>query len=484
MNIVHFGSNGWHARFDEALTPQALYSVALTLSRIYEAEKARSTILVGYDTRSKSRMLAYVVAATMADQGYYVRVLNYAVTTPMISFMMSDSSYALGIMLSGADYAGIYGGVVLRARGGGLVAANIWSQLDGLVEQAIPDETQQLIRALTNHEIALEDLDRTLVASRQDARSLYKKEILAFIKNMAPHGLCRPLTVVLDYMHGATSGIAAELFEALGCKVITTRLAARDDFGGVHPCPIKPWTKHSYEVLRSAQADVAVIYDGDGMRFSLIDNEAQQVPLHLIAPCILDFLVRFCGERGRVVTTQASSVRICRLAEQLNCETSIVPVGYARIADELTEGDVLLACDEYAGICVPRFGIWRDSILASLLVIRYLQMRNEPLHTIITKMSSDLGNMDYIRKDLRLDPAKMQTFSTMLPGVNPTSIAQKTPCAVSHADGLRLAFDDGSWIMLRPSRTQPTVRIYAEAPNLAERNELLRAAYALAQSKL
>lgn len=155
MNIVHFGSNGWHARFDEALTPQALYSVALTLSRIYEAEKARSTILVGYDTRSQSRMLAYVVAATMADQGYSVRVLNYAVTTPMISFMMSDSSYALGIMLSGADYAGIYGGVVLRARGGGLVAANIWSQLDGLVEQTIPDETQQLITALTNHEIQI-----------------------------------------------------------------------------------------------------------------------------------------------------------------------------------------------------------------------------------------------------------------------------------------------------------------------------------------
>ena len=140
--------------------------------------------------------------------------------------------------------------------------------------------------------------------------------------------------------------------------------------------------------------------------------------------------------------------------------------------------------DEYAGITIPAFSNARDALLVTLLFADYLQKTKLPVSEVVAAQSRTLGHMDYIRKDMALDPAKMQSFSTMLPGVNPQSIAGKVPCAVSHADGLHLTFSDGSWVMMRPSRTQSTVRIYAEADSTKARNSLLHAAYELAKSKL
>ena len=220
------------------------------------------------------------------------------------------------------------------------------------------------------------------------------------------------------------------------------------------------------------------------MRMSLVDSEGHHVPLHIIGPCILDYLVAHCHKTGRVVTTQASSVRLSRYAQRLGLEVTCVPVGFNRIYDEICEGDVLLACDEYGGVCVPAFARERDALLAALLFMRFMQLQTAPLHQIVQHYTDMLGHMDYTRKDIELNPAAMQTFTTMLPGLNPAQVAGAKPVDVSHADGLRLGFADGSWILLRPSRTEMRVRIYAEAPSLGRRQELLRAACDIAQSQL
>lgn len=502
MVVVHFGSNGWHGRFDDACTPQATYSVAQNLG-VCLKRHGYARVLVGYDTRAQSETLAHIVAATLFSQGIRVCLTSSYITTPALGWVCAHAEFDAAIMLTGADYASSYGGMVLRGRDSGLIDADIPESLDGEVEQEIPAEIRELLR---NGARLLFDLVETIDLDDRYMRALWAYDAYllecatsAPMKAQHAQGIedtrastqaqstesMRPrLKVVVDTMGGAASMCAAQAIEHVGCEVIPIRNEATSDFFGAHPRPIKPWTKRAYQAIAEHEADLAVVFDGDGMRMSLIDEAGHHVPLHLIGPFILDYLVRICKQKGRVVTTQASSVRIIRQADILTCEYTRVPVGFYRIYDEILEGDVVLTCDEYGGVCVPAFARERDAVLAALLCIRLIQHEGIPLSELQARYRDALGHMDYTRKDIELDAAHMQTFATMLPGLNPKTIAGETPCEISHADGLHMTFEDGSWVMLRPSRTQMSVRIYVEAPNLSRRQTLMNAACTLTKSKL
>lgn len=491
MVVVHFGTNGWHGRFSDSCTLQATYSVARTLAAALVA-RGLVRVLVGFDTREQSRLRAELVAATLLTCGVRPSIMDSFHTTPAVSWLCAHGNYDCAVILTGGDYAASYGGMVLRGSDGGLIDQSIVRELDGEIEQEIPQEVSALVENAAQG--LYERIDRVHDTSAYTNAVLQFDSEIAGVESDAKLGADpavsaaqhpkNPLRVVVDSMHGATSASAPRVIEAIGCSVIPLRQSPLQDFDGVHPRPIKPWTNPAYRALQEYQAAAAISFDGDGMRMSLVDSEGHHVPLHIIGPCILDYLVAHCHKTGRVVTTQASSVRLSRYAQRLGLEVTCVPVGFNRIYDEICEGDVLLACDEYGGVCVPAFARERDALLAALLFMRFMQLQTAPLHQIVQHYTDMLGHMDYTRKDIELNPAAMQTFTTMLPGLNPAQVAGVKPVDVSHADGLRLGFADGSWILLRPSRTEMRVRIYAEAPSLGRRQELLRAACDIAQSQL
>ena len=104
-----------------------------------------------------------------------------------------------------------------------------------------------------------------------------------------------------------------------------------------------------------------------------------------------------------------------------------------------------------------------------------------PLGVLIDQLEASFGKTSYGRRDLRLEAEDAETLRTLLPGVNPKSICGKAPQSVSHMDGLRLAFEDDAWLLIRPSGTEPVVRVYAEGFSVEERDELLDAGCALAR---
>ena len=104
-----------------------------------------------------------------------------------------------------------------------------------------------------------------------------------------------------------------------------------------------------------------------------------------------------------------------------------------------------------------------------------------PLGVLVDQLEDSFGKTSYGRRDLRLEAEDAETLRTLLPGVNPKSICGKVPQNVSHMDGLRLSFEDDTWLLVRPSGTEPVVRVYAEGFSVEERDELLDAGCALAR---
>ena len=165
-------------------------------------------------------------------------------------------------------------------------------------------------------------------------------------------------------------------------------------------------------------------------------------------------------------------------------ESVSVPVGFARLYSEIEQGDVLLAAEEYGGICIPSHLLERDGLLAVLLVVEMLAYTHKSLAQLVAEDEAQLGRMCYSRREVRLDAAATQAFRNILPGLNPESVAGNVPVSVSHADGLKLQFKDDSWILIRPSRMKALVRVYSEAANEALRDRLLDAACQIVKDEI
>ena len=136
----------------------------------------------------------------------------------------------------------------------------------------------------------------------------------------------------------------------------------------------------------------------------------------------------------------------------------------------------MLAAEEYGGLCFPQHLLERDGLLAGLYMVELAAKSGRSIAELVAEDTTELGRMCYMRRGVRLDSAATQAFRNILPGLNPVDVAGYTPVSVSHADGLRLQFADDSWVLIRPSRTDALVRVYAEAPTETQRDKLLDAA--------
>ena len=159
---------------------------------------------------------------------------------------------------------------------------------------------------------------------------------------------------------------------------------------------------------------------------------------------------------------------------------TVKPVGFKYIAAEMKKGGVLVGGEEAGGIGIAAH---MPSATASccLILCELMAKTGAPLGVLIDQLEASFGKTSYGRRDLRLEAEDAETLRTLLPGVNPKSICGKAPQSVSHMDGLRLAFEDDTWLLIRPSGTEPVVRVYAEGFSVEERDELLDAGCALAR---
>ncbi|WP_314026542.1 phosphoglucomutase [Olsenella uli] len=471
MRIIHFGANGWYARFDEGFDETGVTRVAAAVGLLWGGTFPDGVVYVSYDVRPRSERLASLAAAVLASYGLRTRVSSSAAPLPALEWAVAADKEAIGgVVISGSDLSCDYGGFLLRGPDGGPVSADFALQVDRHISGRADE--------------------RMGTAESVDLVSPYVSALMQEVDRSAI-GAC-PLRVIVDPLCGSSRGLLADLLRSCGCAVAEIHDGRPDALGDLLSRPVGPWVGDCGRAVAEQGADMGIAVDGDGCRIALIDELGHLVASHDLVALILEHLSVARGLRGRVVATTATSVRVARQAERLGCPLTIVPVGFQRVYEEMRERDVLLACEEYGGMCVPQHLMERDGILAALLAVEMLStgaagLTGAPpapkLSEMVRRLGQSLGHMDYARRDVRVDVATMQSFRNVLPGLNPETVAGRRPCCVSHADGLRLGFDDGAWVMLRPSRTQTLVRIYAEAATTAERDQLLSAACAIVRAR-
>jgi len=232
--------------------------------------------------------------------------------------------------------------------------------------------------------------------------------------------------------------------------------------------------------IQNTHADVGLATDGDADRIGAMDSRGQFVDPHHIFALALRYLVEQRGWRGAVVKTVSTTQMVHRLALQYDLPLYETPVGFNHIADHMIAGDVLIGGEESGGMSIKGHIPEGDGILMALLLVEIISAAGAPLHELVADLQAQYGPACYARRDIRLrHPVDKKVMAARLVDEAPAQIAGQS--VVDALDGVKYWLADESWLLIRPSGTEPVLRVYAEGRSPGEVEALLQFGEGLAK---
>lgn len=459
---IRFGTDGWRAVIGEDFTYDNVRRVADAAGRIIAAENPGGTVLVGYDTRFEAGSFAAAAAEVLAGHGLVAKVSDRYLPTPALCWAVArDDAAVAGVMLTASHNPSEYLGFKLRMADGGASPVEFTDRVEA---HLVPDPPAA--------RGAFEPVN--LVGPYlADLRSLVDEDAIRSAN----------LRVVVDPLYGAGQTYLAETLASLGVHVTEVHGERNPGFGGLHPEPIPPWIDSTREMVKNAKFDAAFVTDGDADRIGAVDRDGEFVSPHRIIGLVAQHLVEDKGRTGRIVKTLSTSVLVDRLARHLGVEVTTTPIGFKWIYNEMLAGDVLVGGEESGGIGLPDHVRERDGLLMSLMLAEMMGQRGKGLGELVADMIAITGPMAYNRVDLKLTVEARDAFLERAPQIAPSSIAGADVADVVRVDGVKFLLADDAWLLLRPSGTEPLVRVYAEAPTEQLVADLLAAGCALVKGE-
>ena len=463
MADIHFGTDGWRAIIGEDFTPDNLNRVVAAAARIFKEEAvaagrdadAPGTLIVGHDCRQDAHAYAELAAQVAAGEGFNVLLTEDYCPTPTLCWSVAHNDDAVGgIMLTSSHNPAEYLGVKLRMADGGASPAEFTDR----VEAVLPPEPTDILGPFQTADLMTDYLAAL--------RELVDVEAIRGAN----------LRVVCDPLYGAGRHYLADLLRDMGVEVVEIHNAEDPTFAGLHPEPIQPWVDEGLAKVGELGYDALFINDGDADRIAAGDSRGNYVNAHRIITLLTKHMVDR-GETGRVVSTVTASAMLDRMCRKLGLELVSTPVGFKWIYGEMEKGGVMIGGEESGGIGLPDHVKERDGLLMALVLTECMAQSGKDLGAIIDEMLADIGRLEFARRGLSITDEQMARFrAETVPTYTADEIAGKRVLDVDRRDGVKLLLEGDAWVMMRPSGTEPLVRIYAEAATTDEVNELLDAA--------
>ena len=462
---IHFGTDGWRAVISDTFTFNNLRMVAQAIADAVKADlkngaaqKAAQNggpkIVVGFDTRFMSDRFAMDVARVLAANGLKALLTQSDCPTPALSYAVKDLGAMAGVMITASHNPPRYNGVKLKSADG----ASAPSEQCKRVEVYLSDnETRGRGPNLLEFETGVE---KDLI-ERIDPMPRYYAHLRTLIDLdlIAKH----PGRVVVDAMHGSGRRAIGDVLAGSGWSVDCIRAEMNPGFGGVHPEPIMRYLRALQEALRAAPGAFGLATDGDADRIAAMDEAGEFVDPHKIMALALKYLVEKRGLSGRVVRTVSTTRIIDRIATEHGLQLTETPVGFNHIADLMLSDDVLIGGEESGGISFKGHIPEGDGVLMGLLIVEMVAASGGSLHDMVADLLAKYGPAHYARTDLRLKrPVDKARMTRRLKDNAPAELGGESVQQVANTDGCKYILADDSWLLIRPSGTEPILRVYAE----------------------
>ena len=448
MTKIKFGTDGWRAIIAKEYTTDNVARVSIAVADWLNENNANPSVVIGHDCRFAGELFAETAAKVLASKGVQVKLAKGFVSTPMVSLGVVQEKANLGVVITASHNPPSYNGYKLKGDfGGPLLPADITD-----VENRIPDANSVDLDA-----ISIDDLVAEGKVIYVDLEEMYCKHAE---ENFDLDTICNSdMNFAYDAMFGAGMNAIKRLLPN------TTLLHCDNNPGflGTAPEPIHRNLQEFSDLMRDNNLHCGLATDGDADRIGLYDSKGNFIDSHHIILLLIHYMVKYKGMKGKVVTAFSCSVKVEQMCKHYGLEQETVQIGFKHIAGKMITEDVLLGGEESGGIATTGHIPERDGIWMGLILFEFMAKSGKSLEDLIAEVYAIVGGFAFERIDLHIDnDTKLSIIEDCKTGKF-TQFGKYKVERIETTDGFKFFFDADTWLMIRPSGTEPVLRTYAEA---------------------
>jgi len=452
---IHFGTDGWRAVISDTFTFHNLRLVSQAIADALRAdaeEGAALTAVVGFDTRFLSDRYAREVARVLAANGIEVWLAQADAPTPAISYAVKHKGAAAGVMITASHNAPRYNGVKLKAAYGGSAppeqARRVEVYLNDSEERGRGPNLMDYDQA---RRLGLLERFNPLPAYFAHLHTLIDADRIAEGK----------LRAVVDSMYGSGRGVIRAFLQGTGVEVHEIRAEMNPGFGGVHPEPIARYLGALATAIATGRGDVGLATDGDADRLGVGDEHGQFVNQLRVYALLAYYLLEVRGQRGPIVKTISTTALLNKLGKRYGVPVYETGVGFKYVAPKMLEVDALIGGEESGGYAFRGNVPERDGILAGLYILDMMVKLNRKPAELVDLIFQEVGPSYYDRIDTPFTGDR-HPIEERVRNAKPETIGGLKVTGFRTIDGYQFMLEDGGWLLIRFSGTEPLLRVYCE----------------------
>ncbi len=462
---IKFGTDGWRSLVAEDFTlpnVRAVTQATASYLKRHPAKGRARAVIVGYDTRPLGDRFAEAVAEVLAGNGFKVLLTRTPVPTPAISNSIREFKLQGGVVVTASHNPFTYNGFKFKPFYGGPAEPEMTRWIEGRLFRE-PVRRVPLEEALAKGNVRMIDL---------------APKYMSFLKGYVRLPVIKRARFRIAYepMRGAGQDLLQRCVAGSRLEILPVPHEAllRSSY---RPEPVGEHLRELSRLVRSARCDVGLATDGDADRLGVVGPDGKFISSQETMALLLWHLLEDRGWRGMVVSTVSGTNLLERITGAYGVPLRRTPVGFKHIARLMRTEKVLFGGEESGGFgfrgCVPE----RDGLLAGLLLLEMMAMRRKDLGRILREMRARFGRWHFERVDLELDRPLAMDRLTRWAARNRKDlrVGGNRAREVLTMDGAKIILQDGSWLLLRPSGTEPLLRIYSEAATEARLRRMIRA---------
>jgi phosphoglucomutase len=451
-SAIKFGTSGWRAVLADEFTFANARRAVLGIAAYLESKNLHGLLLIGHDTRFLADRFAREAASILLGHGFEVEVSSRSVPTPVLAFEIVRRGAVGGLNFTASHNPPQYLGLKFSSADGAPALPEVTSaierEISGIGE--VPAPPERPVGTFDAAPAYLSNLSR-----RFGSQSLSE------------------FPVALDFRFGTSSGYLDAFFESSGSRVEKIHGHPDPLFGGQSPqCSARELVELS-SVVKGRNAKLGLATDGDADRFGVLDENGVYIaPNSILALVAWDLLQRTGSKKG-IARSVATTHALDAIARKFGVPLFETPVGFKYIGELILEGKAAIGGEESAGLSVEGHVGDKDGILADVLVARAVAESGRSIGNLLEDLAKEIGPFVSSRIDLPLtdkERSRLAGWRKSPPG----ELGGRKVAKTDLRDGVKLLFDDGSWMLFRESGTEPVARFYAEAPDRRELDSLLK----------
>ena len=452
MDSIKFGTDGWRAVVGKDFNSENVERVTKAIGKyVFDNFGLHKQIIIGFDPRNKAEEFALQTANQLAGYGFNILLSDKVLPTPVLAYSAKHLN-ACAVMFTASHNPPEYLGIKF------------------IPDYAGPATSQITDELMINLYVPFHEVGKGTVQ-----RYNFKPDYFKHIEKIIDFEKIKKLdkNIIFDGLYAASIGYFDKLLDIYGIKYESLHMFHDVNFGGGMPEPKPKYLKELIEKVKQTPNSVGFANDGDSDRFGVINENGEYVSPNEIIAILLIHLIKNKGFKGSLVKTVGASSLLNEVAEKLNVEVIETAVGFKHVGEAMRKYNPIIGGEESGGLSIQGHIPEKDGILANLLILEVMAFENKSLVELQRSLYDFVGCKFYNdRIDKRLE--NFDEISKILEEYkNKNSVGDFKVKDINTKDGVKLYFDDGkSWMLVRPSGTEPLLRIYFESDSLEKLNEL------------